>query len=37
MHDRPKCTTLSRVAYPFLEQLARDTLDTVHLARIEED
>lgn len=30
-------TTLTRVAHPFLEQLARDTLDTVHLARIEDD
>jgi DNA-binding IclR family transcriptional regulator len=30
-------TTLTRVAHPFLEQLARDTLDTVHLARIETD
>lgn len=30
-------TTLTRVAHPFLEQLARDTLDTVHLARIEGD
>ncbi len=30
-------TTLTRVAHPFLEQLARDTLDTVHLARLEGD
>jgi DNA-binding IclR family transcriptional regulator len=30
-------TTLTRVAHPFLEQLAQDTLDTVHLARIEGD
>lgn len=30
-------TDLTRVAHPFLEQLARDTLDTVHLARIEDD
>jgi len=30
-------TTLTRVAHPFLEQLARDTLDTVHLARIDGD
>lgn len=30
-------TNLTRVAHPFLEQLARDTLDTVHLARIEGD
>lgn len=30
-------TALTRIAHPFLEQLARDTLDTVHLARIEHD
>lgn len=30
-------TTLTRIAHPFLEQLARDTLDTVHLARIDGD
>ena len=30
-------TGLTRIAHPFLEQLARDTLDTVHLARIEGD
>lgn len=30
-------TTLTRVAHPFLAQLARDTLDTVHLARIDGD
>lgn len=30
-------TTLTRVAHPFLEQLAQDTLDTVHLARVEGD
>lgn len=30
-------TGLTRIAHPFLEQLARDTLDTVHLARIEDD
>ncbi|MCM2296169.1 IclR family transcriptional regulator [Rhodoferax sp.] len=30
-------TGLTRISHPFLEQLARDTLDTVHLARIEGD
>lgn len=30
-------TALTRIAHPFLEQLARDTLDTVHLARMEGD
>lgn len=30
-------TALTRIAHPFLEQLARETLDTVHLARIETD
>lgn len=30
-------TTLMHVAHPFLEKLALDTLDTVHLARIEGD
>ena len=30
-------TTLTRIAHPFLERLALDTLDTVHMARIEAD
>lgn len=30
-------TTLTHVAHPFLEKMALDTLDTVHLARIEGD
>ncbi|MCM2342627.1 IclR family transcriptional regulator [Rhodoferax sp.] len=30
-------TGLTRISHPFLDQLARDTLDTVHLARIEGD
>ncbi len=30
-------TTLMQIAHPFLEKMALDTLDTVHLARIEGD
>jgi len=30
-------TALTRIAHPFLERLALDTLDTVHLARVEAD